>query len=85
MEIYKLIENVCMYIVSVHNDRYDLLRDRNIKLYNEMYELEGKLIYFIESLGYELELGYDMNYPMVTYKGETVFKIDDIGFQEKAI
>ena len=64
---------------------YESLRDRNIELYNELYDLEGKLIYFIESLGYELEYGYDLSYPMVVCTGETVFKINDIGFQEKAI
>ena len=72
-------------MVSVHNKRYESLRDRNIDFYNEIYELEGKLLYFIESLGYKLEYDYDKNYPMVAYKGETVFKINDIGFQEKAI
>lgn len=85
MEKYKLIANVCKYLVSVHNDKYESLRNRNIELYNEMYELEEKLIYFIDSLGYELEYSYDKSYPMVAYKGETVFKIDDIGFQEKTI
>ena len=85
MEKYKLIESVCRYLVSVHNKRYESLRDRNIDLYNEIYELEGKLLYFIDSLGYKLEQNYDKSYPMVAYKGETVFKINDIGFQEKAI
>lgn len=85
MEKYKTIESVCRYLVSVHNKRYESLRDRNIDLYNEIYELEGKLLYFIDSLGYKLEYGYDKNYPMVAYEGETVFRITDIGFQEKAI
>lgn len=85
MEKYKLIESVCRYLVSVHNKRYESLRDRNIDLYNEIYELEGKLLYFIDSLGYKLEYNYDKSYPMVAYKGETVFKINDIDFQEKAI
>lgn len=85
MEKYKLIESVCRYLVSVYNDKYESLRNRNIELYNDLYDLERKLIYFIESLGYELKYSYDLSYPMVVYKGETVFKIDDIGFQEKAI
>lgn len=85
MEKYKTIESVCRYLVSVHNKRYESLRNKNIELYNEIYELEGKLLYFIESLGYKLEYSYDKSYPMVAYKGETVFKIDDISFQEKAI
>lgn len=85
MEKYKLIESVCRYLVSVHNKRYELLRDRNIDLYNEIYELEGKLLYFIDSLGYEIEYGYDISYPMVVYKGEMVFKVIDVDFQEKCI
>ena len=85
MEKYKTIESVCRYLVSVHNKRYESLRNRNIELYNDLYDLEGKLIYFIESLGYELEYGYDLSYPMVVCTGETVFKITDIGFQEKCI
>ena len=85
METYNTIESVCRYLVSVHNKRYESLRNRNIELYNNLYDLEGKLIYFIESLGYELEYSYDLSYPMVVCKGETVFKITDIGFQEKYI
>ena len=85
MEKYKLIANVCKYLVSVHNDKYESLRNRNIELYNQMQELEEKLIYFIDSLGYELEYGYDISYPMVVYKGETVFRVIDADFQEKCI
>lgn len=85
MEKYKTIESICRYLVSVHNKRYELLRDRNIDLYNEIYELEGKLLYFIESLGYKLEYDYNISYPMVTYKGETVFKLTNVNFQKKAI
>lgn len=85
MEKYKLIANVCKYLVSVHNDKYESLRNRNIELYNQMYELEEKLIYFIDSLGYEIEYGYDISYPMVVYEGETVFKVIDADFQEKYI
>ena len=85
MEKYKTIESICRYLVSVHNKRYESLRDKNIDLYNEIYELEGKLLYFIESLGYKLEYDYDKNYPMVAYKGETVFKLTNVNFQKKAI
>ena len=85
MEKYKLIANVCKYLVSVHNDKYESLRNRNIELYNQMQELEEKLIYFIDSLGYELEYGYDISYPMVLYKGQTVFKLTNVNFQKKAI
>ena len=85
MEKYKTIESICRYFVSVHNKRYESLKDRNIELYNEIYELEGKLLYFIESLGYKLEYGYDKSYPMVSYKGQTVFKLTNVNFQKKAI
>ena len=85
MEKYKLIENVCRYLVSVHNDRYESLRNRNIEPYDVLYDLEGKLIYKNKRLGYELEYSYDLSYPMVVCTGETVFKITDIGFQEKYI
>ena len=85
MEKYKLIESVCRYLVSVHNDRYESLRNKNMELYNEMYELEKKLIYFIDSLGYELEYGYDISYPVVVYKGEMVFRVIDADFQEECI
>lgn len=85
MEKYKLIANVCKYLVSVHNDKYESLRNRNIELYNQMQELEEKLIYFIDSLGYEAEYGYDISYPKVVYKGETVFRVIDADFQEKCI
>lgn len=85
MEKYKTIESICKYLVSVHNKRYESLRNRNIELYNEIYELESKLLYFIESLEYKLEYSYDKSYPMVAYKGETVFKLTNVNFQKKAI
>ena len=85
MEKYKTIESVCKYLVIVHNKRYESLRNRNIGLYNEIYEIEGKLLYFIESLGYKIEYDYDISYPMVVYKGETVFKLTNVNFQKKAI
>lgn len=85
MEKYKLIENTCRYMVEVHNKRYKALRDKNMDLYNQALEVECKIVYFIESLGCKLEYSYDINYPMVAYKGETVFKLTNVNFQKKAI